>query len=197
MRIRIATPADAEAVRVIYAPYVEATAISFEVDMPSTAEMAARITARYPAYPWLVAEGGDGGVAGYAYASRFAPRAAYAWSVETSVYLAGAARRQGIGRALYTALLTILSAQGYRRAFAGTTLPNAASIGFHEAMEFAPAGVYRDVGWKLGAWHDVSWLQLSLGSSDGDPQPPLPYTDLPAGTVAAALAAGTAMLGSR
>jgi phosphinothricin acetyltransferase len=196
MRIRIATPADAEAVRAIYAPYVEATAVSFEVEVPSTAEMSARIAGRYPAYPWLVAVGGDGGVAGYAYASRFAPRAAYAWSVETSVYLAGAARRQGIGRALYTALLEILSAQGYRWAFAGTTLPNPASVGFHEAMGFAPAAVFRDVGWKLGAWRDVSWLQRSLRSPDGDPQPPLPYTDLPAGTVAAALAAGTARLGS-
>jgi phosphinothricin acetyltransferase len=194
MRIRLATPADAEAVRAIYAPYVEATAVSFEVAAPSSAEMAARITDRHAVYPWLVAEG-DGALTGYAYASRFASRAAYDWAVETSVYLAEPSRRRGIGRALYTSLFAILAAQGYRMAFAGATLPNSASQGFHEAMGFTRSGVYRSVGWKLGSWRDVGWWQRPLGARDGEPTSPLPYTDLPPAALDAALAAGSALLG--
>jgi len=80
MRIRMATGEDAEQVTSVYAPYVESTAISFESAVPSVEEMAARITDRQPAYPWLVAEDGSEGVVGYAYAGRFAARAAYVWS---------------------------------------------------------------------------------------------------------------------
>jgi phosphinothricin acetyltransferase len=185
MLIRIATAADAEQVTAIYAPYVDSTAVSFEAVVPSPEEMAARITDRQPAYPWLVAEDGGDGVIGYAYAGRFAARAGYAWSVETSVYVAEAARRRGVARGLYTALFRILGGQGYRRAFAGIALPNPASVALHEAMGFTPSGVYRAVGWKLGAWHDVGWWQRSFGENDGEPRPPRPYTDLPVTTLAA------------
>jgi len=191
MLIRIATAADAEQVTAIYAPNVESTAVSFESLVPSTEEMAARITGRQPAYPWLVAEDGDQRVLGYAYAGRFAARAAYAWSVETSVYVAEAARRRGIWRGLYTALFQILAAQGYRRAFGGIALPNPGSVALHEKLGFRPSGVYRAVGWKFGVWHDVGWWQLSLGETDREPQPPWPFTDVPASTLAAALAAGS------
>lgn len=194
MRIRFATPADAEAVRAVYAPYVESTAVSFEVEAPSVEEMGARISDRHADYPWLVVEDGVGELVGYAYASRFAPRAAYAWSVETSVYLTEAARRRGIGRALYTALFEILSAQGYRTAFAGASLPNPASQGFHEAMGFTRSGVFQAAGWKLGAWRDVGWWQRPLGDGDAAPSPPRPYTELPAGTLDGALAAGSTLL---
>ena len=183
MRIRMATGEDAEQVTSVYAPYVESTAISFESAVPSGEEMAARITDRQPAYPWLVAEEGSEGVVGYAYAGRFAARAAYVWSVETSVYVAEAARRRGVGRGLYTALFQILAAQGYRRAFGGIALPNPASVALHESLGFTASGVYRAVGWKLGAWHDVGWWQRSLGDAESEPQPPRPYTDLPAITL--------------
>src|SRR3954451_12568884 len=93
VRIRIATADDAGPVRAIYAPIVESTAISFELAVPTEQEMVARITDRQPNYPWLVAEG-NRGVAGYAYGGRFAPRPAYDWSVETSVYVGEAGRGQ-------------------------------------------------------------------------------------------------------
>jgi phosphinothricin acetyltransferase len=194
MPIRIATGADAEQVTAIYAPYVEQSAVSFESVVPSIEEMAARISDRQPAYPWLVAEDGDRRVVGYAYAGRFAARAAYSWSVETSVYVAEAARRRGVGRGLYTALFQILAAQGYRRAFGGIALPNAPSVALHESMGFTPSGVYRAVGWKFGAWHDVGWWQRSLGATDAEPQPPRPYTDLPVTTLHGALATGAVEL---
>jgi phosphinothricin acetyltransferase len=190
----MATAADAEAVRAIYAPIVETTTISFEYAVPTVAAIAERITERQPGYPWLVAER-HGGIDGYAYAGRFAARSAYAWSVETSLYVAEAARRRGVGRGLYTALLGILAAQEYRRAFAGIALPNPASVALHESMGFTLSGVHREVGWKLGGWHDVGWWQRPLQASGGEPRPPLPFTGLPAGVLDAALAAGAALLG--
>jgi L-amino acid N-acyltransferase YncA len=186
MHIRFATEADAPAVRAIYAPTVESTAISFELEVPSAAEMAARIVDRQPTYPWLVAEEA-GSVRGYAYAGRFAARAAYDWSVETSVYVGEAAQRRGIGKALYTALFEVLSLQGYRRAMAGISLPNPASVALHEKLGFSLVGVYGAVGWKLGAWHDVGWWQRGLGPVDSEPNTPVPLTELRADVLAAAL----------
>jgi phosphinothricin acetyltransferase len=193
MRIRLATEPDAVAVLAIYAPIVEATATSFEVISPTVPEMAARIVDRQPAYPWLVAEEA-GSVTGYAYAGPFAARASYGWSVETSVYLAQDSRGKGIGRALYVALFELLTAQGYRRVMAGVALPNPASVALHEKLGFTPVGVYRNVGWKLGAWRDVGWWQRGLGALEDDPPAPLPFTDLPEGVVDRALATGRSVV---
>ena len=193
MHIRLATAADAAAVRAIYGPVIETTAISFELTVPSEEEMAARITGRQPAHPWLVAEdqGEDGqGVLGYAYAGPFKDRAAYDWSVETSVYIAEAARGRSVGRALYAALLAVLEAQGYRQAMGGIALPNEASVRLHEGAGFAPVGVYRAVGWKFGVWHDVGWWQRPLARTDGPPPAPVPLTELAPATLATALRAG-------
>lgn len=161
--IRDATTEDAAACAALYAPYVTDTAISFETEPPGTAEMARRIAG---AHAWLVHED-HGHVAGYAYATRFAERAAYRWSCETSIYLEQGRRRTGAGRALYEALFERLWARGFCRAFAGMTLPNDASAGLHRALGFEPAGVYRRVGWKHGAWRDVAWVQKDLRATDG------------------------------
>src|SRR5262245_25436466 len=109
--IRLATPGDAPEVAAIYAPVVRATAISFELDPPTEAEMAARIEAALPHAPWLV--GTDaGGVLGFAYASKHRERAAYGWSVDASVYVHERARRRGVARGLYTSLFALLRVQG-------------------------------------------------------------------------------------
>ena len=190
MRIRLATASDAAAVRDIYGPMIETTAVSFELVVPSEDEMASRITGRQPAHPWLVAEGDSQGVVGYAYAGPFSGRAAYDWSVETSIYLADAARGRGVGRSLYAALLALLTAQGYRQAMGGIALPNQASVRLHERAGFTLVGVYRAVGWKFGTWHDVAWWQRSLAGPDGPPTAPTPLSELSPATLAAALRAG-------
>ncbi|MBI3213703.1 MAG: N-acetyltransferase [Mycobacterium sp.] len=171
MRVRDATAGDADACVQIYTPYVRSTVITFETEVPTVREMAARITAARASHEWLVLED-DGDVIGYAYAHQFNPRAAYLWSVETSIYLSGVRHRRGGGRLLYGELLTRLADRGYRRAFAGVTQPNEASMGFHHAFGFERAGEYRRVGWKQGAWRDVVWLQRDL--ADGDPYGPPP-----------------------
>ena len=170
--LRLAEARDASACLAIYAPAVLERSTSFEYNVPTVEEMARRIAAALPAYPWLVAVR-KGEVIGYAYASRHKDRDAYGWSVDVSAYIRGDFHRQGIGRGLYTALFKLLALQGYRRAWAGVTLPNPGSVGLHEAMGFRKVGVYEKVGWKFGRWHDVAWFGRSLGSQDGEPPQPL------------------------
>src|SRR3954452_1382737 len=158
--VRVANLEDAAACAAIYAPYVTDTVISFETEPPSVSQMRDRMAS---AIAWFVFED-EGRVVGYAYASPFHARAAYRWSVEVSVYLEMGRRRSGSGRALYSALLDDLTARGYRNAMGGMTLPNAASEGLHRAMGFELVGVYRDVGYKNGEWHDVAWTQRVLSS---------------------------------
>jgi L-amino acid N-acyltransferase YncA len=164
VKIRDASAADAQACAAIYAPYVLDTAVTFESEPPSAAEMADRIDA---AHAWLVLED-DGRVVGYAYGGPYKARAAYRWACEVSVYLESGRRRTGGGRALYEALLRRLADRGFRTAVAGMTLPNDASVGLHAALGFRPVGTYRRIGWKHGTWHDVAWVQRAIGD-DADP----------------------------
>ncbi|HZL99660.1 MAG TPA: arsinothricin resistance N-acetyltransferase ArsN1 family B [Planctomycetota bacterium] len=176
LAVRVARGDDAGSVAAIYAPVVRETAISFELEPPDEPAMRRRIEETLAVRPWLVCER-DGELLGYAYAAMHRERAAYQWCVETSVYIAAAARRQGVGRALYAALLPLLARQGYVHAYAGITLPNAASVGLHETLGFRPIGVYRRIGFKLGAWHDVGWWDLTLPGSGlpARPAAPVPF----------------------
>jgi L-amino acid N-acyltransferase YncA len=170
--IRIATPADAAAIQAIYAPMVKHTTISFELEPPTVEQMAQRIEATLEHYPYLVAEQ-DSQVLGYAYASQHRAREAYQWSVDVTVYIAPQVHRGGIGRALYKCLLPILESQGFHTAYAGIALPNAASIGLHEALGFEHLGTYTEVGFKHGHWHDVGyWCKRLSGSNPPGPVRP-------------------------
>jgi L-amino acid N-acyltransferase YncA len=171
LQIRDATELDAEACAAIYAPYVTGTAITFEIEPPTSAEMAERIARSRETHAWLVLEY-DGRVVGYAYGTPMKPRAAYRWSCEVSIYLELGRRRTGGGRALYEALFERLTERGYRTAVAGMTLPNDASVGLHAALGFEPIGTYRNIGWKLDAWHDVAWTQRTLATSPNPPSEP-------------------------
>jgi len=172
-QITFATAEDAPAIAKIYAPFVENTAVSFEIIPPSAEEMAKRIESLASAQlPWLVMKE-DRRVLGYAYAAKHRDREAYQWSVESSAYVEESARRSSVGRNLYNALFAILKRQGYQNVYAGTTLPNDASIAFHKSLGFREIGVYRKVGYKLGKWHDVAWWYLRIGSHDTNPNQPL------------------------
>ena len=162
MTIRVATPADAEAITAIYARVVENTSISFELSPPSVEEMRSRIVKTLPDLPWLVSEHAQGSVNGYVYASKHRERPAYQWSVDVTAYVHEDARGAGVGSRLYRALIQELAALGYFQAFAGIVLPNDASVALHESMGFGHIGIYRKVGFKLGAWHDVGWWQREL-----------------------------------
>jgi L-amino acid N-acyltransferase YncA len=157
VRIREASVADAAAIHRIYAPIVSETVISFEEVPPTVENMENRIASTLPNYPVM-----DDQVCGYAYAGQHATRTAYRFSVNTTVYVAPEARRTGVGRGLYSILLPELARRGFHAAFAGITLPNPASVALHESVGFEPLGVYCEVGFKFGHWHDVGWWQRRL-----------------------------------
>ncbi|MGZ3424210.1 MAG: arsinothricin resistance N-acetyltransferase ArsN1 family B [Polyangiales bacterium] len=168
--IRSATLDDAPAIRAIYAPIVEHTAISFEETVPSVEEMRGRIEQKLPTHPWLVDE--DDGIAGYAYGSVYRTREAYRWSVEVSVYVAEHARRRAVARRLYEALFAELADQGFVQAYAGITVPNAQSVALHESLGFRPCGVMPRAGYKRGAWHDVAFFHRALRECEHPDAPP-------------------------
>jgi L-amino acid N-acyltransferase YncA len=168
--IRLAVPSDAPGILEIYRPFIETTPVTFETEVPAVAQVEERIAAALQFAPWLV--GTDArGIVGYAYATKYRERAAYQWCVEVSLYVREGDRRQGVGRSLYRSLFALLRLQGFRAANAVITLPNAASVGLHEALGFRPIGVHTLVGFKLGRWHDVGHWQLELGERRSEPAP--------------------------
>lgn len=173
--VRPATPDDAAACAAIYAPYVSDTAITFESVPPDTSEMAGRIAAAQREHAWLVAESGPKEdpytrrIVGYAYAGPYSPRDAYRWSVEVSAYLALDERGRGTGRLLYEQLLSTLRERGFHSAIARIALPNEASIRLHTRFGFVESGLYREIGYKLGRWHDVATMQLPLQTPGTSP----------------------------
>lgn len=160
--IRPATASDAGAIAAIYNPYVTHSGVTFETDPVTTAEMAARMSeAQRSNLPWLVAVSGDE-VLGYAYASKWKGRCAYRYAVESTIYLDAARKGQGIGKALYTALIDELRARSLRTAIGGIALPNVASVRLHERMGFKKVAHFEQVGFKQERWIDVGYWQLLL-----------------------------------
>jgi len=170
--IRCATEADAKGILAIYAPYITDSAVSFEEEIPSEAEMAGRIRSITETYPYLVCEDG-GEVAGYAYASKHRQREAYRWAAEVSVYVHPEFRGQGVASLLYSKLFSILKYQGFTCLLAGITIPNLPSIFFHEKMGFEKIGEFKNIGFKLGNWHHVGWWELNLNPGNKPPADPV------------------------
>lgn len=176
-RIRLAQPGDAEALLNIYAPYVLNTAITFEYTVPSVQEFSGRIQNTLARYPYLVALGAEE-ILGYAYASSFHTRAAYAWAAETSIYIRQDARGGGLGKALYQHLETILARQGVLNLNACIAYPNPDSVAFHERMGFSTVGHFHQCGFKLGRWYDMIWMEKTLGDHGVPPRPFVPFPEL-------------------
>lgn len=172
--IRYVRSDDAARLAAIYAPVVMETAVSFEMEPPSSEEMARRIENVSRTYPWIVFEDGEGSILGYAYAGVHRQRPAYHWSVETTVYLDVDHRGQGLGKTLYTALLDLARDWGYANAYAGVALPNPASEALHASVGFSRIGVFPRVGFKFDKWHDVSWWYrpLTTGEAPRTTNPP-------------------------
>jgi L-amino acid N-acyltransferase YncA len=171
--VRQAVPQDARACVAIYRPYVEDTAISWELEVPPVDEMAARIAGLRATHEWLVLEREDQ-IVGFAYGQPLKRLDAFQWSTETGIYMRADQQRTGGGHELYTQLLRRLTERGYRQAFAGITQPNAASNGFHRSFGFQDVGLYRHAEWKHGSWHDIAWMQLDLLDAAERQRPPGP-----------------------
>ena len=176
-QIKLAKPSDASEILNIYAPYIINTNITFELEVPTVVNFAKRIEQYLQEAPWLIYEK-NGLIAGYAYASPHRGRAAYQWNREVSVYVHDAYKRQGIAKRLYTTLFELLQLQGYTNALAGIVQPNEASVAFHKRLGFQLVGTYNKIGYKLGAWHPVSWYELALQQTDAPPTSILSMMDL-------------------
>ena len=175
--LRTARPSDAARLVEIYAPYVTDTAITFEYEVPSVEEFRSRIEKTLEKYPYIVAEQ-NGRILGYTYASAFARRAAYNWSVELSIYLDMEIRRQGIGGRLYQAMEEILKEMHILNMNACISWPKAEdeyltknSVQFHEHMGFRLAGELHDSGYKFGRWYNVVWMEKMIGDHPENPKP--------------------------
>lgn len=161
--IRAFVPADAAACAAIYAPFVERSTVSFELEPPPAHEIARRFAALAEAgYPVLVAEQA-GRIVGYAYAGTFRARPAYRHTVEHSLYVDASAQRGGVGRALLEALLDACRARGFRRMVGVISDPsNSHSLAFHQRHGFALAGTLHGVGRKFGRDLDVILVERAL-----------------------------------
>jgi L-amino acid N-acyltransferase YncA len=165
LRIRPVALTDAAAILDIYSPYIKNTVMTFETQIPSVEEFAARIDGIRSRYPYLVCEAG-GKVAGYAYASQHQARSAYRYSVDVSIYVAPKHHHKGVGKALYRSLFDALKGYDFYTAYAGITVPNEASVGLHKGFGFHEVGTYHNVGYKMGRWLDVVWLEKPLKAYD-------------------------------
>lgn len=188
--LRIATPADAISMLEIYTPFILNTGITQEVDLPTVEEFRQRIETGSRNFPWLVAEE-EGKLLGYAYASKHRERAGYQWCVETSIYIHPEAYGSGIARQLYLTLLRFLQHMGYHNAYAVITLPNPASIRFHEKTGFEYFTTFEKIGFKLGQWHDVGWMRYTLKGHTEPPQPPISFHQLESTVIQSFLEEGT------
>jgi len=187
--IRLATLNDAERLLEIYAPYVTDTAITFEYDIPTLEDFRGRIENTLRKYPYLVLEESTEGAApiivGYAYASAFKGRAAYNWSVETSIYLEESAQGKGYGKALYNALEIELEKQNISNVNAciayakenSTHLTNA-SMHFHEVLGYTLVGRFHNCAYKFGEWYDMIWMEKMISGHPDDAPAFIPYSEL-------------------
>lgn len=175
--IRIATPDDAAALLKIYAPYVENTFITFEYEVPTLEDFQGRIRNTLKKYPYLVAVENDK-IIGYAYASAFKGRAAYDWSVETSIYVQQGAHSKGIGSALYEELELWLRKQNVCNICACIAHPHPQSEAFHTKFQYKQVAHFHKSGYKLGQWVDMVWMEKELTPHQTPPTPFIPFSEL-------------------
>ena len=185
--IRPATPADAEELLSIYAPYVEHTAITFEYEVPSVEEFRERILHTLQHYPYLVAEKTiTNSIVGYVYAGPLHVRAAYAWSVETSISVKEGEKNSGIGKILYTALEKARAAQNMTNLNACIASPvtddeylNHNSIQFHTHLGYSMIGEFHKCAYKFGRWYNMVWMEKMIADHPDKQPEVIPFGQIP------------------
>lgn len=184
LRIRPVTPQDAERLVEIYAPYVTDTAITFEYEIPSIEEFKARIENTLRRYPYIAAVQ-DEIIVGYAYVGAFVGRAAYDWSVETSIYVDRNCRKSGIGGALYHALEQILREMHILNLNACIGVPEVKdehldrnSVEFHRHLGYSMVGEFHRCGYKFGTWYNMAWMEKMIGEHPAVPERVLSFDEV-------------------
>jgi phosphinothricin acetyltransferase len=160
LEIRPATEDDLVHVCEIVNYFIERTVFNFRIEPQNVDEWRSQWKRTHARFPWLVAT--DDNVVGVAYVAPWNDKAAYQWTVESTIYVDPSAHRRGVGDALYTELLDRLRSQGFHSAIAVIALPNEPSVRLHERHEFVRVGHLLEAGYKHDAWHDVGFWQCKL-----------------------------------
>mgnify|MGYP002869361759 CR=1 FL=1 len=169
IKIRNASADDAAALLKIYSYYVENTAITFELTVPTLENFRSRIkNTLAEKYPYIVAEI-DKKIVGYAYAGRFVGREAYKYSAELTIYLDKDFRGRGIGKKLYSELENRLQTAEIKNLYACIGYPEVedeyltfASVKFHERLGFKICGKFTECGFKFNRWYSMVWMEKIL-----------------------------------
>lgn len=183
--IRVATKEDARQLLDIYAYYIEETAITFEYEVPSLKEFEERIEDTLQKYPYLVEEENKK-ILGYAYAGPFKERAAYDWSVETTIYVHKDARRNGIGKKLYEALERALFMQHIINLDACIADPAEVedehltkdSVRYHQHLGYRMVGKFYKSSYKFNKWYDMVWMEKCIGPHKNQLQKIIPFPQI-------------------
>lgn len=162
VQIRPAEASDAEALMAIYNPVVETSTATFDLVPRTLDQQLDWLADRSGARIVLVAEADDGAVAGYAAISPYRERAAYATTVEDSVYVHPDHQGRGVGRLLLEAMVETARAHGFHAMMARIVADHEASIALHSVCGFEVVGHEREVGRKFGRWLDVTLMERLL-----------------------------------
>ncbi|GGD02811.1 GNAT family N-acetyltransferase [Hyunsoonleella pacifica] len=161
--VRHFTKDDISALLDIYNYYVSNTVATFDIEPLSFEVFEAKVNRINSEYPFLVFEEHQE-ILGFAYASRFRPKPAYNFTVESTVYVKHNAHGKHIGSKLYEALIKKLKQTETHTVIGALTIPNDASVRLHEKFGFREVALLKEVGLKFGKWHDVAMYQLRLST---------------------------------
>ncbi|MDD3413694.1 MAG: GNAT family N-acetyltransferase [Lachnospiraceae bacterium] len=177
IKIRPVEIKDCEEILSIYQPFILNSSVTFEYEVPSLQVFTERVLDIQKSYPYYVAEKNNH-IIGYCYAHKFRERNAFDWICETSIYISNDSIGKGLGHQLYDTLSNSLIEMGIHRMYACITSPNPNSIFFHKNYGFQELGIFPHAGFKLGEWHDVTFLEKILIEDCGNPLPIKTWGDL-------------------
>ncbi|MGV9315461.1 N-acetyltransferase family protein [Streptomyces sp. NPDC003691] len=168
VQVRAGTEADLNELTALYNHYVEETPITFDTAPFTPGERLPWLRSHPEDGPHRLLVARDAGevLLGYVTTSPLRPKAAYATSVEVSIYCAPDAGGKGVGTALYEHLFKALEGEDVHRAYAGITQPNDASVRLHTRFGFRPVGTYTEAGRKFGRYWDITWYEKRLGPGE-------------------------------
>ncbi len=182
MLIRPVVESDFPAIAALTNRYITGSAVHFAYQPVTAIGLRDAWLETREVFPYFVAEVADASTngthdspsgalrfAGYAKAARWRERDAYRPTAEVGIYVEPCVQGQGIGKKLYATLIAACREAGFHSLIAGIAQPNAASVALHLAVGFDEIGVFRQVGWKLGRWHDVGFYQMMLRDAADQP----------------------------
>ncbi len=159
MKTRLARPADAVAIALIYNQGIEDRVATFETEPRSAKDIESWFEDDVP----LVVVEEDGEVVAWAVAHRYRERAAYAGVGDFSVYVDRSARGRGLGRAAVQALIEECERQGLWKLVSRVFPENETSLALCRSLGFREVGVYRRHAKLDGEWRDCVIVERLLG----------------------------------